>query len=89
MVTVIITHEMKNFSEWKAGYDEDEARRQQAGLKMSGLYRAVDNPNVVTVIGEAASVEALNEFMSSPELKAVMEALGVISAPEVKVLNKI
>jgi quinol monooxygenase YgiN len=88
MVTVILTHEVKNFSEWKVGYDADEANRQQAGIKMSGLYRSIDNPNVVTVIGEASDLEALNGFISSPELKAKMESLGVISAPEIKILNK-
>jgi hypothetical protein len=44
---------------------------------------------MVTVIGEAPSLEAINGFMSNPELKAAMEKGGVIGMPDVKILNKI
>jgi quinol monooxygenase YgiN len=88
MITVVITHEVKAYSEWRKGYDADEGNRTKAGAKISGVYTSVDNPNMVTVIGEFPSVEAAQGFMSSPELKKAMEVAGVIGVPEVKILNK-
>ena len=88
MTTVIVTHEVKNYSDWKKVYDEDEVNRLKAGFKITGLYRSVDNPNNITIIGEAPSVEAINGFMSNPALKAAMEKGGVIGMPDVKILSK-
>jgi hypothetical protein len=89
MTTVIVTHEVKNYSDWKKVYDEDEENRSKSGMKITGLYQSVDNPNMVTVVGEAPSAEAVNQFMSNPELRATMERGGVLGMPDVKVLSKV
>jgi len=88
MVTVIISHECKNYSDWRKVFDADEVNRSKAGFKSMGVYHSVENANKITIIGEAPSVEAINGFMSNPELKATMEKGGVIGIPDVKILNK-
>lgn len=88
MVTVIISHEVKNYSNWRIVFDEDEVNRSKAGFKSTGVYQSVDNPNKITIIGEAPSVEAINGFMTNPALKAAMEKGGVLSMPDVKILSK-
>jgi hypothetical protein len=89
MITVIITHECKNYSEWRVVFDADEVNRTKAGFKIGSVYQSVDNSNKITIIGEAPSVEAINGFMSNTELKAAMEKGGVIGIPDVKILRKI
>jgi quinol monooxygenase YgiN len=89
MKTVIVTHEVKSYSDWRKVYDADEVNRSKAGLHISGVYRSVKNQNVITLIGEAPSEEAIAKFMADPKLKAAMEQGGVISVPEVKILNKV
>ena len=88
-VTVIITHEVKDFAVWKKGFDADAPNRTAAGLKVLGLYRSIDNQNVVTVSLEAPNAETAKGFSTNPNLKAVMEKAGVISAPEFKFLSKV
>ena len=88
MVTVIISHEVKDYSVWKTIFDADEVNRTKAGFKGTGLYRSVDNPNKITIIGEAPNLESIQNFMANPQLKETMEKGGVISAPEVKLLSK-
>jgi len=88
MVTVILTHEVKNFTEWKKSFDSDDTNRQKAGVKINGVYTSVDNPNLVSIISEFPSAEALSGMMSNPDMKATMEAAGVIGMPEAKILNK-
>jgi hypothetical protein len=89
MVTVIISHECKNYSDWRKVFDADEVNRSKAGFKSMGVYHSADNANKITIIGEAPSVEAITGFMSNPELKATMEKGGVIGFPEVKILHKL
>jgi len=88
MVTVIISHECKNYSDWRKVFDADEVNRSKAGFKSMGVYHSVDNANMITIIGEVPSLEAINGFMANPELKAAMEKGGVIGNPDVKILNR-
>ena len=44
---------------------------------------------MITMVGEAPSVEAIKNFMANPNLKAAMEQGGVISKPEVKLIRKV
>lgn len=89
MVTTILSHEVKNFEEWKKGFDSGEADRTKMGVTALGVYRSAENPNMVTVITEVPSVEAIKAFMANPDLKAGMEKAGVIGMPEIKILNKV
>ncbi len=88
MVTVIISHECKNYSDWRKVFDADEGNRVKAGFKSTGVYHSVDNANKITIIGEAPSLEAINGFMSDPQLKLTMEKGGVMGMPEVRILSK-
>ena len=89
MITVIVSHEVKNYLDWRKVYDEDENNRSKAGINLKSVYQSTDNPNMITMIGEAPSVEAVNNFMSNPELKAAMQQGGVISKPEVKLIREV
>lgn len=86
-VLVIITHEVKEYSAWRKGYDADEPNRKTAGFKVSGVYADVNNPNMVTIIGEFPNAAAAEAFSTSPKLKEVMEKAAVVGKPEVKVLT--
>lgn len=88
-VTIIISHEVKDFATWKKGFDSDEANRKNAGFVFIALYRSLEHPNIITAMVEAPSAEAAQKFLGNPELKANMEKAGVISAPEIKILNKV
>jgi hypothetical protein len=85
-VTVIVTHEVKDYAAWRKGYDADESNRKQAGFKVSGVYADVKNPNLVSIIGEFPNAAAAEAFVKNPKLKEVMDKAGVIGKPEVRVL---
>jgi quinol monooxygenase YgiN len=86
-VTAIITHEVKEYTPWRKVYDADEPNRKAAGMKVWGVYTDVKNPNMVTIIAAFPSVAAMEAFVSSPKLKEAMDNGGVISKPDVKVLQ--
>lgn len=88
-VTMIVSHEVQDFAKWKAIFDGHEADRTKAGVKVIGVYQSVDNANFVTVISEVPNAETAKAFGTNPDMKTTMEKAGVISKPEVKVLNQI
>lgn len=85
-VTVIISHEVKDYASWKKGYDAHEPVRKKAGFNVSGVYSDVKNPNMVTVIGEFPSAAAAEAFLTNPEMKETMAKAGVVGKPDMKVL---
>ncbi len=87
MLTVIGSHEVKNFTDWKKAFDADETSRAQAGIKTIGVYKSVEKPNDVTFILEAPSAEIINGMMSSPKFQETMKNAGVINEPTIKLLN--
>jgi hypothetical protein len=89
MVNVILTHEVNDFSEWKKGFEAGESLRAESGIKATGIYTSVENPNLVTVTTEFPSIEVVHGFLQNPLLKQDMENAGVVGIPNVKILNKI
>jgi hypothetical protein len=88
-VTVVITHEVKDYAAWRKVYDADEPNRKAGGFKVAGVYADANNPNMVTIFGEFPSVEAVNAFMANPKLKEAMENGGVVGKPDVKILKSV
>lgn len=85
-VILQITHEVKDFKQWKIAFDSQEGVRESAGIEVKGVFVSADNANLVTVLTKAPSIEVARAFTSNPDLKEVMQAAGVISAPEIKIL---
>jgi quinol monooxygenase YgiN len=86
-VVVIVTHEVKDYTSWRKGFDADASNRKSAGFKVWNVCADENNPNMVSVIGEFPNAAAAEAFTTSPKLKEVMEKAGVIGKPEVKVLS--
>ena len=89
MVTVIIQHEVREFTEWKKFFDADEPGRTKAGVKLKGLYTSVKNPNDVTMVFTAPDAEVFGTMMSDPERQKTLKKAGVISAPVASILNEV
>ncbi len=86
MSTIILSHDVKDFASWKPHYDADSARRKDAGFKELAVGTQSDNPNKVFMIWEG-DPGVLDQMLQDPELKEKMEAAGVISPPEVTIIN--
>lgn len=89
MATIIVTHEVKDFDAWKPGFDSDDANRQNAGISNLSLYRDAFNPNIVTLIADAANIEVIMGMFTNPQMQEMMATAGVVGTPEVKFLNKV
>jgi quinol monooxygenase YgiN len=87
MEGLIIRHEVRDYAAWKAAFDRHGDARRQAGVVGHAVSRSVRNPNVVVIYLQAASLSALRTFAASPDLKAVMQAAGVVGAPDLSFVH--
>jgi quinol monooxygenase YgiN len=88
MASILITHKVKDFAEWKKVFDSQEGMRASGGEISAQVYRDSSDPNKLTVINKWKSLESAQKFAQSPELKAAMEKAGVEGHPEVNFLNE-
>ena len=84
---LIIRHEVRDYATWKAAFDGHGDARSKAGVIGHAVNRSVRNPNVVVIYLQAESLEALRAFAAAPDLKAVMQAAGVVGAPDLSFVH--
>lgn len=90
MVTVITTQVVNNFLEWKKVFDSAAELRKLNQIETIGVFVSVDNPDEITCISNAPSIEAFNEhFYINPEMKEIISNSGVVVEPQVKFYHKI
>jgi quinol monooxygenase YgiN len=83
----VIRHEVREYAAWKRAYDAHADARARAGVIGHAVNRSVENPNVVVIYLQAESLDALRAFVSSSDVKQVMQAAGVIGAPDIRFGN--
>ena len=87
--TIINSHKVENFAKWKQGFDAGAAMRKELGITITGVFRSTEDENHITIISEMPSPEIAKAILSSPELHVAEQQSGVISTPEIKILNQI
>lgn len=87
MSIIILKHKVENYRNWRPFYDQDRARREKAGLNEIICGQQVDEPNLVYMIFESSDPAKAREMLKNEELKDLMEDAGVISKPELIILE--
>jgi quinol monooxygenase YgiN len=88
MAIMLVQHKVKDFAEWKKGFDSAVGMRKSFGELSAQVLRDASDPNSLTIINKWDSLENAQKFAHSPELKAAMEKAGVAGAPTVNFLNE-
>ena len=84
---VLIRHKVRDFSEWKRGYDAHLPKRLEAGLTEKYLLRATQDPNEVVLLFEAQDLNRAKIFAESTDLRETMQKVGVVDKPDIYFLN--
>lgn len=85
---MLVRHKVRDFDEWKSGYDDHRPKRDEAGLNEMHLFRNAQDPNEVVALFEANNLDNAKAFASSDELKEAMQKVGVIDKPDIYFLNQ-
>jgi quinol monooxygenase YgiN len=89
----MVTHlhvgfKVKNYEQWKEGYDASIEQRKAGGEISFQVFRNVDDPNTVTVLSVQESAEQVQAFMDSPDLKARMKASGITEMGQMLIMEE-
>ena len=83
MITMFAKHPVKDFSNWKATYDNFGATRQAMGVTGASVYQDPNDSNMVTISHQFNTMDAAQAFAGSEELKEAMMKAGVAGTPEI------
>jgi translation initiation factor 1 (eIF-1/SUI1) len=87
MIVAAIRHPVQDYATWKAAYDTMPPTSR--GAKFARVNRAVDDPNMVTVVSGFDTVEEAQAFLGSGELKAKMAEAGVVGEPRIEIYQEV
>ena len=82
MAHLFIRITVADFDAFKPVFDEHDATRRSFGITVEGVHRAVDNPNDLTIVFQAESVDRTREFLESADSREAMQAAGVQGPPD-------
>jgi len=87
MFVLAINHPVAAYDKWKAAYDAMTPISR--GAQFARVNRAVDDPNLITVVSGFESLDTLNSFVSDPALKAAMVEAGVVGEPRFEIYEEV
>ena len=87
MSIIILSHKVKDYASWKPHYDGDKPRRDEIGLTELCVGIKSDDPSMVYIIWETNDLSGFDKMLNDPSLANKMEEAGVISKPEVVIIN--
>jgi hypothetical protein len=75
---------VKDFSAWRTSYNGHEKERASAGITNGRVFRSPDDPNDVVILQDVADVSKARTWLTSNDMKAVMEKSGVLGSPNLR-----
>jgi hypothetical protein len=88
MITVLVHHEVADYSKWKAVFDAALDLRHKSGERSCRIFHTAGNLNDLTLLCEWETLEQARAFMASQSLEARMATAGVKGQPRVEFLTE-
>ena len=87
--TLIVRHQVQDYSAWREVYDSMEGLRQQYGCFGAEVMSKPGDKTDLFVIHRVPTVEAAQGFAGSGELKQAMGSAGVKGAPRIEIASEV
>ena len=75
---------VKDFNAWRSSYNGHEKDRASAGITNGRVFRSPDDPNDVVLLQDVTDVSKARTWLTSNEMKSVMEKSGVLGSPSIR-----
>jgi hypothetical protein len=75
---------VKDLNTWRTSYNGHEKDRVSAGITNGRVFRSPDDPNDVVILQDVADVSKARTWLTSNEMKSVMEKSGVLGSPSIR-----
>jgi hypothetical protein len=88
MIHALVRHKVKDYDEWKKGFDADANNRKSAESKGGHVFRSMDDPNEIFILFEIDTLQKAQGFFYSDKLKQTMKETGVVGKPDIHFLDE-
>ncbi len=88
MVQLFVHHKVEDYAKWRKVFDELDGTRRSAGQTAMKVYHTTASPNEIVTISEWGTADQARAYAQSPGLKEAMQRAGVISQPDVLMLEE-
>ena len=78
MVVMLCRNRVVDFEKWKRVFDSNPTALRNAGLRLTNLWRDVEEPNNVFFLFEVADTDKARAFISSPAAAETGRTSGVL-----------
>jgi len=70
---------VEDYAKWKSDFDREDtiAMRKAGGEKSYQIFRTIDDPNTLVLLFEWDSLDNLQKYSQSEELRGLMQRSGV------------
>jgi hypothetical protein len=75
---------VKDFNAWRSSYNGHEKDRASAGITNGRVFRSPDDPNDVVILQDVTDISKARTWLTSNEMKLVMEKSGVLGSPSIR-----
>jgi hypothetical protein len=80
MITVLTSHRVADYDDWKAAYDRTDSGPLASDVRSYRIWRDLDDPNLVIVAETFESREIAEAVLAHPELAEAIVKAGVDTA---------
>jgi hypothetical protein len=84
---VLVRHKVRDFAEWKRGYDALVPKLAELGMTQKHLLRNSSDANEVVLLFEASDLVRAKAFAESAALREAREKAGITDEPDIYFLN--
>lgn len=88
MIKLLVHHKVADYGKWREVFDSMKNVRESFGMTGEQVLRVSGNPNEIVVLTEWSGADQARAFATSSELKQGMQKAGVITQPEVLILEE-
>ncbi len=89
MAQLYVHHKVEDYARWRRVYDELDGARRSLGMTGARVFHTAASPNEIVIITDWPTAENARAYAQSPDLKQAMQNAGVISQPEVLILEEV
>jgi len=80
---------VEDYAKWKSEFDGVAAMRKAGGEKSYQIFRTVDDPNTLVLLCEWDSLDKLQKYNRSEELREAMQKAGVVDPGNIYELEEL
>ena len=88
MAKVIVQHHVADYDRWYPVFIEHGDIRRRHGATGHSVNRAADDPNIVVIVNDFATLEGARAFAQDPSLPEAMQRAGVDGPPQVWIVEE-